>query len=86
MPDDACLAERASLIDVKVAADPSLSQSNNGGFAPAVVDDLLSRGHLITQSAPEASGFFGGAQLVWRTEDGYLASSDHRTEGQAVGY
>jgi gamma-glutamyltranspeptidase/glutathione hydrolase len=29
---------------------------------------------------------FGGAQLILRTEDGYVAGSDHRKEGQAVGF
>ena len=36
----------------------------------------------------EAVNFaFGGAQLIWRQgEDGYVAGSDHRKDGAAVGY
>ena len=29
---------------------------------------------------------FGGAQLIWRLDDGYCAGSDHRKDGGAVGY
>ena len=29
---------------------------------------------------------FGGAQLVYRVDDGYCAASDHRNDGPAVGF
>lgn len=57
-----------------------------GGFRPDVLDDLTARGHQLTQTAPEASFSFGGAQLIYRLEDGYLAASDSRKDGQAVGF
>ena len=43
-------------------------------------------GHRIAPA--EAVNFaFGGAQLIWRQgEDGYVAGSDHRKDGAAVGY
>jgi len=54
-------------------------------FAPGVVDELKRRGHRVVQ--PEAAMFgFGGAQLIWKLEDGYCAGSDHRKDGGAVGY
>jgi gamma-glutamyltranspeptidase/glutathione hydrolase len=53
------------------------------GFAPAVLNDLAARGHRIKQ-LPGAR--FGGAQLIYKLEDGYLAASDHRKDGQAVGF
>jgi gamma-glutamyltranspeptidase/glutathione hydrolase len=54
-------------------------------FAPGVLDELARRGHRIV--APEAAMFgFGGAQLVWRLDDGYCAGSDHRKDGGAVGF
>lgn len=28
----------------------------------------------------------GGAQLIWKMENGYCAASDHRKDGQAVAY
>ncbi len=54
------------------------------GIEPGVVEDLEKRGHRIQSNlAPE---LFGGAQLILRTGSGYIAGSDHRKEGQAVGY
>jgi gamma-glutamyltranspeptidase/glutathione hydrolase len=54
-------------------------------FAPGVVDELKRRGHRVV--APEAAMFgFGGAQLIWKLEDGYCAGSDHRKDGGAVGF
>jgi gamma-glutamyltranspeptidase/glutathione hydrolase len=53
------------------------------GLAPEVLDDLKSRGHDIAIAPPEE---FGGAQLIYRLEDGYLGASDHRKDGQAVGF
>lgn len=47
---------------------------------------LEGMGHKI--AAAETVNFaFGGAQLIWRLgNDGYLAGSDHRKDGGAVGY
>ena len=46
---------------------------------------LEALGHKI--AVAEAVNFaFGGAQLIWRTDDGYIAGSDHRKDGHAVGY
>ncbi len=53
------------------------------GFDPAVLDELKSRGHQIRLAQPIE---FGGAQLIYRLEDGYVAGSDHRKDGQAVGF
>jgi gamma-glutamyltranspeptidase/glutathione hydrolase len=59
------------------------------GFVPEVVADLHQRGHNITANLPP--GRFGGAQLIYRLEDGdrftgYCAGTDWRKDGQAVGY
>lgn len=56
------------------------------GFADGVLNELTARGHRITRTAPEESFSFGGAQLILRTDEGYLGASDHRKDGQAVGY
>lgn len=53
------------------------------GFAPGVVAELERRGHRMV--ADPAFGF-GGAQLAYRLENGYCAASDHRKDGQAVGF
>ena len=54
------------------------------GIDDRVVDELIRRGHSITTNAP--SSLFGGAQLIAKIDDGYCAASDHRKDGQAVGY
>ncbi len=51
----------------------------------AIAEDLAARGHQVT-IAPTGHPQFGAAQLVLRTEHGYLAASDSRRDGQAVGY
>jgi gamma-glutamyltranspeptidase/glutathione hydrolase len=54
-------------------------------FPAGVIDELKARGHRVVD--PEAAMFgFGGAQLVWRMDDGYCAGSDHRKDGHAIGY
>lgn len=56
------------------------------GFDADVVTDLVqNRGHVLTDATPQFG--FGGAQLIYRLENGaYCAASDHRKDGQAVGY
>ena len=52
-------------------------------FDAAVQEELRARGHEISVLPPSE---FGGAQLIWRTDGGYIAGSDHRKDGQAVAY
>lgn len=55
----------------------------------ATVDDLRARGHRIT-SGTDTYMDFGAGQFIWRLGDpaidGYVAASDPRRDGQAVGY
>jgi len=60
--------------NLKVALEP--------GFDQAVIDELKGRGHQVQVGGVS----FGGAQLILRLADGYCAGSDHRKDGQAVGY
>jgi gamma-glutamyltranspeptidase/glutathione hydrolase len=53
------------------------------GISPEVADDLKSRGHDVTIAE---FGSFGGAQLIYKLDDGYVAGSDHRKDGQPVGF
>jgi gamma-glutamyltranspeptidase/glutathione hydrolase len=55
------------------------------GFDQAVLADLASRGHELVMTARDSTDF-GAAQLVMRLEDGYLAASERRRDGQAVGF
>lgn len=66
-----------------VNADFSVSME--AGVGTAVQEELARRGHRIVP--PERANFaFGGAQLIWRTDDGYIAGSDHRKDGHAAGF
>jgi gamma-glutamyltranspeptidase / glutathione hydrolase len=61
-----------------VAVEPSIGSET--------IAALRARGHDIVLSRPDAEFAFGGAQLVLRTDGGYVAGSDPRKDGQAVGY
>jgi len=50
-----------------------------------VVAVLRERGHHV-EVAPRDSLEFGSAQLIYKAQDGYIAASDSRRDGQAVGY
>jgi len=55
-------------------------------MAEAVVQQLRARGHEITVESSDGVFAFGGAQLVLRQGDGYVAGSDPRKDGGAVGF
>lgn len=51
----------------------------------AILDGLTERGHEI--EVTEEIGTFGRGQIIWRLPSGaYIAGSDGRTDGYAVGY
>lgn len=54
------------------------------GFDAEVAKGLMARGHDVHVEIPP--GTFGGAQLIRKLESCYCAASDHRKEGQAVGF
>jgi gamma-glutamyltranspeptidase/glutathione hydrolase len=55
------------------------------GISAEVVRELERRGHNLIQ-ADRWSTDFGRAQLIYKMDDGYLAASERRTDGQAVGF
>jgi len=65
----------------------------NGGMSvdieqtmpPEVVAELAARGHRI-ETIADSYMDFGAGQFIWKTDDGYIAASDPRRDGQAVGY
>ncbi len=63
---------------------PDFSVGVEPGFSESVATELRARGHAVRSEPLEH--VFGGAQLILRTEDGYVAGSDHRKEGQAAGF
>ncbi|HTV24493.1 MAG TPA: gamma-glutamyltransferase family protein [Polyangiaceae bacterium] len=75
-PQAACDAPRWYVSpDGRVGLEPELYR--------AVGASLARRGHCLLDELPAST--FGGAQLLWRLDDGYCAGSDPRKDGQAVG-
>ncbi|RJF99257.1 gamma-glutamyltransferase family protein [Noviherbaspirillum saxi] len=52
---------------------------------PDVTAELAVRGHRVNTHT-DSRHDFGAGQFVWKTADGYLAASDSRRDGQAVGF
>jgi len=61
-----------------------LDVSVEGGFPAATLEELKRRGHRIV--TVDDYNQFGCAQMIWKLEGGYLAASDPRRDGQAVGF
>ena len=81
-PQAACDAPRW-----KVAT--GLSVDCESTMASALTDGLRARGHRI-EAVHDAYMDFGSGQFIWKLSDdrseGYVAASDSRRDGQAVGY
>ncbi len=56
------------------------------GMAASLTDALKALGHEIVVEPPDNLFAFGGAQIVRRTEHGYVAGSDPRKDGQALAW
>ena len=63
---------------------PSFTLGLETGMDPRLIEGLKKRGHRVRANL--GSELFGGAQLILRGSSGYIGASDHRKEGQAVGY
>jgi len=81
-PQAACCAPRW-----KVNRDFTLDVEST--MDPAVVEGLKAMGHEL-KSIEDPYMDFGSGQFIWRLsdnlEDGYVAASDSRRDGQAVGF
>ena len=53
------------------------------GFDAAAIEALRERGHSISVLDPT---WFGGAQIICKGADGWVAASDPRKDGQAAGF
>jgi gamma-glutamyltranspeptidase/glutathione hydrolase len=67
----------------KIALDGSLLLE--AAMPVQTANELTRRGHLVRVAEP-GSMEFGAAQLVYKLDDGYLAASEPRRDGQAVGF
>ncbi|WP_158019353.1 gamma-glutamyltransferase family protein [Mycobacterium basiliense] len=54
------------------------------GFPQPTLDELRRRGHDLV--VPDDYTEFGSCQAIWRLDDGYVAASDPRRDGQAVAF
>ncbi|HMN97193.1 MAG TPA: gamma-glutamyltransferase family protein [Phycisphaerales bacterium] len=55
------------------------------GLASATVEELAARGHAVRQ-ADSRNVRFGGGQAILALDDGYVAASDLRRDGLAIGW
>ncbi|MEM9065367.1 MAG: gamma-glutamyltransferase family protein [Planctomycetota bacterium] len=62
-----------------------LKVSIEPGFAPETYDRLEAMGHELRRVGSQNAGF-GRGQIIYKLEDGYVAASDLRADGQAVGF
>lgn len=53
------------------------------GFKQEIINELSKLGHRVSSKHYTS---FGGGQLIYKLEDGYLGASDPRKDGQAVGF
>jgi gamma-glutamyltranspeptidase/glutathione hydrolase len=53
--------------------------------SPSLRDGLSARGHVFA-SISDAYMDFGAGQIIVRTDEGYIAASDPRRDGQAAGF
>lgn len=78
-PQEASDAPRWRFIaDRRVAVEAEMLQATIAGLAEL--------GHQIEVATPEDAFAFGGAQIIQRCGAGFVAGSDHRKDGVAVGY
>jgi gamma-glutamyltranspeptidase/glutathione hydrolase len=61
-----------------------LQVSCEKGFPPSTLDELRQRGHDLV--AVDDYNQFGSCQAIWRLDDGYVAASDPRRDGQAAAF
>jgi gamma-glutamyltranspeptidase / glutathione hydrolase len=65
--------------------EQGLQVSCENGFPSSTLDELARRGHQLVVTADDYAQF-GSCQAIWRLDDGYLAVSDPRRDGQAAGF
>lgn len=56
------------------------------GYGQAIRQGLMDRGHVIHETKLDPAFSMGGAQLIQKVEGGYIAGSDHRKDGMAIGF
>ncbi len=80
-------------INPQAASDAPRWQVSDGnqisiedGISDQVRNELTRRGHKLNNNDADTRFSMGGAQLILKTEDGYIGGSDHRKDGMAAGF
>jgi gamma-glutamyltranspeptidase/glutathione hydrolase len=76
---------QAALDAPRWKVNAGLSVDLEASAAPALREGLGRRGHRFA-SLPDAYMDFGAGQFIVRTDEGYVAGSDPRRDGQASGF
>lgn len=76
---------QAALDAPRWQVDKGLDISIEPGFDASVYQALRDRGHNLTITAA-FDGSFGRGQCIYKLDNAYLAASDPRADGQAVGF
>jgi gamma-glutamyltranspeptidase/glutathione hydrolase len=76
---------QAALDAPRWKVNAGVSVDLESGMEPAVREGLAARGHQFA-SIPDAYMDFGAGQFIVCAEDGYVAGSDPRRDGQAAGF
>ncbi|MFG0330210.1 MAG: gamma-glutamyltransferase family protein [Phycisphaerales bacterium] len=76
---------QAALDAPRWRVNDGMSVTIEPGFDASLYDGLEALGHEVT-IANARTVSHGRGQIIYRLDDGYLAASDQRSDGQAVGY
>ncbi|MBZ0172127.1 MAG: gamma-glutamyltransferase family protein, partial [Phycisphaerales bacterium] len=76
---------QAALDAPRWRVDDGLVVNIEPGFGESVYEGLASLGHDLVR-AERRTVAHGRGQIIYKLDDGYLAASDQRSDGQAVGF
>jgi len=82
---DYCQQPQAAVDAPRWKVNGGLSLDLEAQAAPGLREGLAALGHQFA-SIPDSYMDFGGGQFIIRTENGYVAASDPRRDGQAAGF
>ena len=76
---------QAALDAPRWRVDTGLTLNIEPGFDGSLYEGLSAMGHEVVRAGGRTVAH-GRGQIIYRLDDGYLAASDQRSDGQAVGF